>query len=100
MSMVVIVLTGTVQAAGWFIEIVDNITSSGRSATIAIINNQPAMAYFDGSYNIRYAQFDGDSWQVETITTSTTSSNVDTLSLAEVNGQPAISYGKPHWGRI
>jgi hypothetical protein len=56
-----------------------------------VVQGRPAISYHDpSSYDLKYARFDGDAWQIE-IVDSTGYAGYHT-TLLEVDGQPAISY--------
>ncbi|RME46009.1 MAG: hypothetical protein D6791_09355, partial [Chloroflexi bacterium] len=74
----------------WQNTIVD--TQGGGFTSMANINGRPAISYYGyyGGRDLRYARFDGSSWQITTVDAQ---GDVGiSTSLKEVNGQPAISY--------
>ncbi len=62
-------LNGTFTWPTWQIEAVDTAGSVGLYTSIARIGGQPAITYYDATGPLKYARYDGSSWQIETVDT-------------------------------
>lgn len=70
------------------------VDDSGSYSSLVQIGSQPAIAYLDNFFsasNLKYALFDGTDWQIEEV-----QPDVDfaCIQLAQIDGQPAISFSK------
>ena len=75
----------------WITQTVDSSGSVGEYASLAEVNGQPAISYYDAdNFALKYAAWDGNQWQVETVDSSSAVGQY--TSLAVISGQPAISY--------
>ncbi len=79
----------------WHVLTVDSIGAVGGHTSLAIINGNPAISYFDESnFDLKYVRASdasGGSWGIPVTVDSAGNVGLDT-SLAVVNGNPAISY--------
>lgn len=76
----------------WVVTTIDsgNGDNIGRFLSLAVINGQPAVSYFDRDNDqLKYARYNGATWDVTAVTPAMINSNT---SLAEIGGQPAIAY--------
>lgn len=81
----------------WTTSIVDTSTGAGKYSSLAYdpLTGQPAIAYYNsGSGTLRYAQYDGSSWDKESITLSGGGTYIS-LAFSE-SGQAGISCYSPH----
>lgn len=82
----------------WSIETVEgngSPTFIGNYNSLALINGQPAISYIDrtgSNWVLKYARHNGVSWVIQPPIENLGSFSVIGTSLAEVGGQPAISY--------
>jgi hypothetical protein len=80
----------------WQIETVDTAGDVGWYTSLIEIDGQPAISYYiatiaGGSYfDLKFARYDGASWQIEAVDTVGTVGWYTSLAL--IGGQPAISY--------
>jgi len=85
----------TVTSTGWHIKTVDSAGSVGEYTSLAIVNGNPAISYYDRTNDdLKYVRADdasGTSWGPPLIMDSAGRVGFFT-SLVVVNGNPAISY--------
>jgi len=80
----------------WQLELIDGKGITGYDSSLAFNNsNNPAIAYEDVTRRvIRFAEWNGASWDVEDVVTVDQQTTSSSISLAFDNsGNPAISYG-------
>jgi hypothetical protein len=87
------------EGAGWLVQTVDPADLVGRYASLALDNaDHPSISYYDeGNHDVKFAAWDGSSWQVETVDTGQIGdANGGPTSLAlKADGQPYIAYFAP-----
>lgn len=85
-----------VDTSGWAPSAIDATGTVGQYASHAIINGNPAVAYFDGTNtNLKYIRANenkGTSWAAPVTAVASASSVGQYTSLTTVNGFPAIAY--------
>ena len=86
----------------WQCDTIDGTSGMGQDTSLAEVGGQPAIGYYDSANsNLKYARYlsgatsgncgpGGNTWQCDTV--DSTGSVGFAPSLAEVSGQPAISY--------
>ena len=84
--------------SGWEIENADPVRKNGRYPSIAIDDNdRPHISYygdFDNSHNggnLKYAHYDGVSWDIVTLDSSGETGEYSSIAL-DGNGRPTIAY--------
>jgi hypothetical protein len=88
-------LTGLAQAASiWQIETVDSAGNEGLSPSLALDSSgRPHISYGgNNSYDLKYAAWDGSSWQIETVDDMGDREEMDPSLALDSSGRPHISY--------
>jgi hypothetical protein len=88
----VLLLAGFVNAAG---TIVDSVGIVGRDTSLDLNSlDRPGISYYDASnYSLKYAYWDGSSWNLETVDTGVALKSIGLeSSLAFIGNNPAIAY--------
>jgi len=79
--------------ATWTSTTVDSAGTTGRFASLCVIDGQPAISYLDSNSDLKYARYDGSAWQLTVVDTAAVYNNDAGTSLkAQTNGYPAIAY--------
>lgn len=79
--------------SAWNTTTIDSTGTTGRFASLCVINGQPAISYLDSSSDLKYARYDGTTWQLTVIDTDARYTTDGRTSLkAQSNGYPAIAY--------
>jgi hypothetical protein len=77
-------------AGAWAIETVDDTADVGEYCSLAAINGQPAIAYNYNYSNLRYARYNGSSWDYTTVDEEAMPLWTSLAPLPD--GNPAVAY--------
>ena len=81
----------TFHGFGWNTEPVDVSLWEGQYVSLDVLSSgEPAVAYQDALLNLAFSWFDGTAWQTQTAADE--KGGIQWISMAQVNGQPAMSY--------
>ena len=95
--LLVVLVTGPASALTWQIETVDSAGVVGRDTSLALNGTGiPHISYFEYNYdgpdlNLKYAWYDGSSWQNETVDSDGDVGSCSSLAI-DAAGTPRISY--------
>jgi hypothetical protein len=96
----VLAMAGAASAGEWHIETVDSESRVDRDTSLALDDfGYPHISYYEGVYmpggnaeeNLKYARWDGDAWQIETVDSNLAVCVYCSLAL-DSSGYPHISY--------
>jgi hypothetical protein len=89
---------------GWITTVVDSnpLAPIGLTPSLAIDPDTgfPAIAYDGGTVGLRYAAWNGDSWDLTTVDPNTEAGTLVSLAFDPADGHPAISYNNATAGEL
>jgi hypothetical protein len=89
---------------GWITTVVDSnpLAPIGLMSSLAIDPDTgfPAIAYDGGTVGLRYAAWNGDSWDLTTVDPNTEVNSLVSLAFDPADGHPAISYNNVAAGEL
>ncbi len=89
---------------GWITTVVDSnpLAPIGPFSSLAIDPDTgfPAIAYDGGTVGLRYAAWNGDSWDLTTVDPNTEANSSVSLAFDPADGHPAISYNNEKAGEL
>ncbi len=87
----------------WKTEVVDNVGVAGWFISLALDQQEnPHLSYYTSTpdYAVKYAHWDGDSWQIETVDASVGAIGGHTSIAIDASGTPSIAYYDPAHGAL
>jgi len=77
----------------WNRDLIDRRKNSGFTSSMAMVNGQPAVAYYAFGI-IFYSRYNGSEWEAPVLVDNTNIRTDTAISMAVVDGNPAITYSK------
>ena len=92
--LILFVMVGVAEAGAWVIETVDSAGEVGKGTSLALDSSgNPHISYYDETNeNLKYAHWDGSSWQIEIVDSSLQEYGGDTSLTLDSSDNPHISY--------